>query len=344
MSRFVSGVIEGFYGRPWSWSARRQWADFLKLGDYSLYIYAPKSDACLRAQWHKSWPEAEFEELRALAEYCQLAGTEMGLGFSPLGLFRDYSLDNKTLLLKKIEQINRLNLDCLCILFDDMPGEFASLACEQLAIIGDIVTASNAKRFIVCPTYYSTDPVLESVFGAMPNNYLGELAEGLPAEIDLFWTGDRVISETYAGVSLIEAAKLLGREPVIWDNGLANDGRATADFLRLLPLRSRSLLMPPYVRGHIINPMNQPLLSMWALAGMNPAATGVEQRQLVSGDLQARLEADAEIFTQRGRLLFDESHRLLLIERYRAFQEPLADEVASWLAGDYVFDPACLTG
>lgn len=341
MSRFFSGVIEGFYGRPWTWLTRRQWADFLKTGDYSLYVYAPKSDVYLRAQWQKPWPEAEYEELRALAEYCHLAGVEMGVGFSPLGLFRDYNLNNKTLLLKKIEQINHLNLDCLCILFDDMPGEFPCLAHEQLAIIGDIVMASNAKRFVVCPTYYSLDPVLESVFGAMPNNYLGELAEGLPSEIDIFWTGDRVISETYTESSLAEATKLLGRKPVIWDNGLANDGRATADFLRLRPLLSRNMLASPYVRGHMINPMSQPLLSMWALAGMS--AMGVEQRQLVSSDLQSRLEVDADLFTLQGRLAFDQRHRRSLVEQYRAFQEPLADEVVSWLLGDYVFDPACLT-
>ena len=33
-----------------------------------------------------------------------------------------------------------------------------------------------------------------------------------------------------------------------------------------------------------------------------------------------------------------------MVEQYDAFEDPAAREIASWLRGEYAFDPACLTG
>ncbi|MBF0502616.1 MAG: beta-N-acetylglucosaminidase domain-containing protein, partial [Candidatus Riflebacteria bacterium] len=45
MKRFELGVIEGFYGAPWSWDIRKEYIKFLKKSGYSFYFYAPKADA-----------------------------------------------------------------------------------------------------------------------------------------------------------------------------------------------------------------------------------------------------------------------------------------------------------
>jgi hyaluronoglucosaminidase len=46
-----AGVIEGFFGKDWGWSARLSGIDFLSRHDYRLYVYAPKADAYLRRRW-----------------------------------------------------------------------------------------------------------------------------------------------------------------------------------------------------------------------------------------------------------------------------------------------------
>lgn len=36
------GIIEGYYGKPWSWQARAETVTFLKPHGYAFYLYAPK--------------------------------------------------------------------------------------------------------------------------------------------------------------------------------------------------------------------------------------------------------------------------------------------------------------
>ena len=45
------GLIEGYYGAPWSWQARETTIAALKPHGYGFYIYAPKADAFLRKRW-----------------------------------------------------------------------------------------------------------------------------------------------------------------------------------------------------------------------------------------------------------------------------------------------------
>jgi hyaluronoglucosaminidase len=51
VNNFSRGIIEGFFGRPWSWQTRQTYASFLKQNNYQYYIYAPKADRYLRRQW-----------------------------------------------------------------------------------------------------------------------------------------------------------------------------------------------------------------------------------------------------------------------------------------------------
>ena len=54
------GIIEGFYGRPYSKDERNYFYSFAKKNGYSFYIYAPKADLQLRDEWTKPI-SAEYE-------------------------------------------------------------------------------------------------------------------------------------------------------------------------------------------------------------------------------------------------------------------------------------------
>ena len=56
------------------------------------------------------------------------------------------------------------------------------------------------------------------------------------------------------------------------------------------------------------------------------------------------LKRDWQVFQQKGLDHITPARRQGLLEEYRAINEPAALEVAAWLAGEYLFDPACLTG
>ena len=73
------GVLEGFYGEPWSWGQRADYAGFLKKQGFSFYIYAPKADGYLRKKWREPFPKVLEEKLAKLSGQCHAAGIEFGV-------------------------------------------------------------------------------------------------------------------------------------------------------------------------------------------------------------------------------------------------------------------------
>ncbi len=162
----------------------------------------------------------------------------------------EYSATDCEQLQKKFQQLNQLDCDVLYILFDDMPGAIEGLAQRQAAIVADIVSMSSARRFAMCPTYYSFDPQLEKLFGAMPADYLPALGKLLPESIDIFWTGSLVLSPGYTQHDINAISEKIQRKPLLWDNYPVNDGRKISRFLHLLPVRERPAQLHDWCSGH----------------------------------------------------------------------------------------------
>ena len=77
---FALGLIEGFYGEPWSWQAREDYAPFLKTHGFRFYIYAPKADEYLRRNWRADWPDEEWEALERSRAHYRSEGVLFGIG------------------------------------------------------------------------------------------------------------------------------------------------------------------------------------------------------------------------------------------------------------------------
>lgn len=343
---FPRGVIEGFYGREWSWDTRRRYADYL--GDLGMdsYLYCPKGDAHLRKQWRQPWPAAVEAELTALAVHYRERGLNWGVGLSPFALYADYSPDSRRALKQRIEGIDRLDGNILALLFDDMPGDLVDLAARQAEIVADVQAWTRAERLFVCPTYYSFDPVLEQFFGTMPEHYWADLGSSINPGVGLFWTGNRVCAEEVSSRDLSSITAHLGRKPVLWDNYPVNDGAKASKFLHLAPLPGRADDLPAALSGHFCNPMNQAELSRYPLGGL-AALYDVEAPQLevlYGVELAEKLARDQDLFQNVGLDGMSESQRQHLATEYAALGCGAALEAAAWLRGEYAFDPACLTG
>ena len=343
---FLTGVIEGFYGRPWSHATRLTYADYLPELGLNSYLYCPKADPYLRKQWQLDWPAAQWAELGELATAHAAKGVHFGVGLSPFALYSDYGPDARAMLKNKIETLNRLDAPLLAFLFDAMPGAITDLALRQADIVADVRTWSNAERLLVCPTYYSDDPVLATYFGAMPEGYWRQMGEYLDDTIDVFWTGPRVCSESIAGGDLAGICAALGRPVVLWDNYPVNDGAARSNHLYCQPLTDR-VIDSGQLRGHFCNPMNQALLSLPALAGLAPlyggqVAPGFLEAAL-GGATWAQLSRDAVDFRELGLSGLGPQRCAEMAASYDMLPGDAAAEVAGWLRGEYTFDPACLT-
>lgn len=349
------GIIEGFFGRSWSWSERANYAKFLALNAFNFYIYAPKSDAFLRKHWQQDWPAESKQELIKLRESYREAKIDFGIGLSPYEIYLNNNSSNRFALRNRIQQINSLQPEILCILFDDMRGDLPDLAEIQISLMHQVADISTAKRIIFCPTYYSFDPVLEKVFGKMPRDYWHELNQSLDHNIDIFWTGEKVCSANYSRDHLHKVSDLLGRKPFLWDNYPVNDGAVKSNLLQLRAVDSSHSKLHYEIAGHALNPMNQPWLSQIALASLprayreqnsyNPAIALREICIALCGEkLAENLLQDIPLLQEKGLKNFSVEEKNELLARYGAMpKNPFSDEVLAWLNGEYMFDPACLT-
>lgn len=349
------GVIEGFFGRSWSWFDRAAYGSFLGAHGYSFYVYAPKDEPYLRKQWSDPFPAERLTELTSLFATMKANRLQCGVGLSPYEAYRNYDSGARKRLRQKVKVLNDLSLDILCVLFDDMRGDLPNLAETQIRILGDIREGATAPRIIFCPTYYSYDPIIERCFGPMPPKYLEDLGRGLDQSIDIFWTGEKVMSSEYPESHLKEVAERMRRKPFLWDNYPVNDSKRASPFLFLRAFENRGPHLADVVKGHAVNPMKQPWLSQIPLASLalNYKQVGGTIRDVttlacakdVCGDEVATLIVeDLPLLNDVGLAALNDEQKRHLRKRYEAHPEdPFCREILDWLNGEYEFDPACLT-
>jgi hyaluronoglucosaminidase len=346
------GVIEGFFGKPWDWSARLSGANFLGDWGYRFYIYAPKSDVFLRRRWREPMPVETLRNLTELSSRCHDQHISLGIGLTPFEIYSNYDTSAKAALRSKVLELNQVHAEILCVLFDDMRGDVADLPDIQAKVIMDVCGWSNAKQFIVCPTYYSYDPLLIREFGPPPKTYLRDLGRLIDPSIEIFWTGQKVISAGYPAQHLAEVANDIQRKPFIWDNHISNDSKVRTKRLFLDPSIGGWELPIDRVAGLAINPMNQAHLSRIALCGYRDLLARAFQtdslfeacRQLAGSPCAEWLRSDFNGFRDATLEELDCDARRGMLDRYESeIASPYAKEIAAWLRDEYAFDPQCLT-
>jgi len=346
-NEFLLGILEGFYGRAWSFETRQAYAGYLAAAGLNACLYCPKADPYLRRHWQQDWPDPQWQQLRQLSASYRQQGIQWGVGLSPFALYRQYGSRERAQLRRRIERLAQLEAPLLAILFDDMPGDLDALAQRQAEIVADVAAWLPAVRLMVCPTYYSFDPVLEKVFGRMPVDYWPRLGRELPSGVDVFWTGNRVCSEAISRADIERIHRQLGRPILLWDNYPVNDGAKRSNFLYLEKLPAREPLPPELASGHLCNLMNQGVLSLPALSGLAELyhTGGGEEwvEALLGAPTWRQLQADRSAFQELGLTGMGEQRCRELARRYRRLPGAAAEEVVAWLSGDYQFDPACLT-
>lgn len=268
MSEPLSGVIEGFYGPPWSWAARAEVAAWCAERGLADYVYAPKDDPKHRERWRDPYDD---DELAGFAGFAVEGALRLGFAISP-GLSMDPSSgSDRHDLAAKVDQVIEAGAAAVVLALDDIPfgggpqGEaHAGLTAWLHDHLGD-----RAELSLV-PTEY---------VGTARSPYLDALAAGVPADVSIAWTGRAVVNDAITVAEAeARAAALGGRPPLVWDNFPVNDG-LMADRLFLGPLAGREAGLLEACSGYLANPMVQPLASRLPLAsiaawvrGEDPAA------------------------------------------------------------------------
>jgi hyaluronoglucosaminidase len=339
------GIIEGYFGRSWNWVARADVVNILAPAGYRFFHYAPKIDAKLRKDWQTLHDSAQTTEIAVFASLCRAAGMRFGIGLTPYGAHLDFNAETRAALKAKLAHLDAIGLDDLAILFDDMRGDFVDLAQRQSDIVAFCLDHSKAKRFFMCPSYYSNDPLLDRVFGTRPEAYLETLGQKIDRAVAIYWTGEEVCSAEYSVGHLAAVSAQLGRKLALWDNYPVNDGPRMSNYLHLRGFTGRPANIGKYVSHHAINPASQPVL------GCIPALTLVDSYKqgaayqygaafyeaactVVGPQLADMLRADMLRFQDSGLERIGEDAEKLSA-KYAAIDHPAAREIVDWLGGGY---------
>jgi len=256
----VRGIVEGFYGPPWTHTERLDAISFLAPRGLNAYVYAPKDDAKHRAEWRVPYDDDERARFRELAAHADANGARFGFAISP-GLDIDYESEaDRATVLAKLQPLLDAGVPWFLLLLDDIPMQ-PGLAPRQAALatwLLDRLRASRADAALtLCPTEY---------VGTHPSPYLGELGAALPDDVDVMWTGPTVCSPTLRADDARGWTKALGgHRTVVWDNTPVNDATMVNE-LHLGPYLGRDADLVGVVGGVLCNPMTQARTSLVPLA------------------------------------------------------------------------------
>lgn len=344
------GIVEGFFGPAWSHEARLAFAPFLQKYGGSFYMYAPKRDAHLRKAWREDWGSEYLKELSSLRNAFHDHQLKFGVALSPFGLGSLISSADWSNLKQKFEVLSQLKIDYLGLFFDDMPTGPDLLHVQSEVV--ELALKYFPSGLIFCPSYYTYDPILDKVFGERPKGYVEGLKSIISKDVDICWTGPKVISEEITRAHLEEVHALLGRKAFIWENFFANDGPRNCKFLKLKYFTGRDESLGQETSGVGFNLMNQPYLSqlvylasLWVINKNLSPAEAFKQScyELYSPELATFILNHRTLFLEVGLDKLGEEKINSLLQELSSDLTPAAEEIKSWLRGEFLVGPECLT-
>lgn len=188
------GMVEGFYGAPWSHDVRVSLIDFCGRHKMNVYIYGPKDDpyhSC--PNWRKPYPEKEAENIHSLVEACRRNRVDFVWAIHP-GQDIKWNEEDYQNLVNKFNGMYELGVRHFAIHFDDISGEGTN-PLKQTALLNRLTdefvkVKGDVGPLTVCPTDYSKLWANPTEKGS-----LAVYGRTLNPEIKVFWTGDAVCTD-----------------------------------------------------------------------------------------------------------------------------------------------------
>jgi hypothetical protein len=174
------GIVEGFFGPPWSAAQRKALFAFGAARGMNTYLYAPKDDPYHRERWTKPYPAQRWRELRDLIRGARKHKIDFVYGFHPGQGLCFSAEDPIRTLLAKAQRFYDAGVRVFAVLFDDIPSRLKH-AADRRSFAGSLARAESLwiERILdlqpgswkdiewwFCPSYYTPDRLLARAFGA----------------------------------------------------------------------------------------------------------------------------------------------------------------------------------
>lgn len=241
------GVVEGFYGNPWSHTDRLRQFEFYGANKMNVYIYGPKDDPYHRGQWRINYPAAQANKLRELVDAAHKNKVQFVWAVHPGNDIKWNKTDSLNIV-RKLESVYSLGVRAFAVFFDDISGEGAK-AIKQAQLLNYINQEFTHRHddvapLILCPTQYNR--------GWAGGDYLSVLGSQMDKDVRIMWTGNSVVDMiNKSDMTWINGQ--IGRKAYIWLNYPVND--YCTDRMLMGPTYGNDKNIATQLSGFTSNPM-----------------------------------------------------------------------------------------
>lgn len=268
------GIVEGFYGAPWSHKVRLSLIDFYGRNKLNTYVYGPKDDPYHSSpNWRKPYPADQARNIHELVEACEKNRVEFVWAIHP-GKDIKWNEEDYNNLKRKFDLMYQLGVRSFAIFFDDISGEGTNPA-KQVELLNRLTkefvkVKGDVSPLIICPTDYS-----RAWANPTPEGSLSVYGRTLDPSVRVFWTGDVVCSDITRS-TLAWVNSRIKRPALFWWN------YPVTDYVRHIVLQGpvyglENTVTAGEMTGLLSNPMEHGEASKLALYSVadyawNPAA------------------------------------------------------------------------
>lgn len=243
----LRGVVEGFYGNPYSHSDRIEQFKFYGRTKLNTYIYGPKDDPYHRDKWRELYPEQERKRISELVTQAHQRGVCFVWAIHP-GLDIKWTEEDRKAVVRKCEDMYRLGVRSFAVFFDDISADDES-ARHQAELLNYLYehfekTGMKIGSLILCPTQYNQ--------AWAKGAYLDILGTKMNPKIEIMWTGKTVVTMIDRETMEYVNARIR-RKGYIWLNYPVTD--FAVDHILLGPMRGNASDIDQLVSGFVANPM-----------------------------------------------------------------------------------------
>lgn len=350
------GVVEGFYGPPWSATEEMDQMEFYGRLKVNSFIYAPKDDPYHRDDWRRLFDKSREGQLTTLVEAARDRHIEFTYALAP-GLSICYtSADDYDALTAKLRSMYDIGVRSFSIPLDDVwedkwncpederrygPWTEEHLAQAQVELL-------NKVQGVFLPGLQDVRPlqtVPAEYFDVKDTPYKKAYREYLDKRVVMMWTGVGVTPTSIEVAEAADAEQVWGRKPLVWDNYPTTDFDTAAGRMLFGPYAERKPGIGAHLTGIIANPMEFAYASKpgvfgvagfaWNDGAYDPAKSTRQYAEWLGG-------GDEKVVTAL-MAFFDLNHLAPVLDEPGQTWQPQAPELArriasfreKWAAGEH---------
>lgn len=287
MSKNAKIPIRGVKGLFWKPDTYLDFVNFLVKNQFNYYMLCYTAFPESSSLWRQPYPKKAANSIQSLSQLCNCHGVELSVALNPgisgqpgfnnawelYSMFADRKVSisspdspiqcknvaDRDLLWSKIRFLYDLEIRSFVFAFDDIAedrwnSDFTAVAhnhANLLKFLNErLLHLDGENKLYYVPLTYANKHVREHP------EYLRIISKDLPSNINIFWTGEEVLSIEFTKAQIATFSNIIERKPILWLNYPVNDSYLIGK-LQMKPLNFHYRELWENITGLVINPMAQ---------------------------------------------------------------------------------------